>query len=504
MAVPVLVINRAVDTGRLAAFRTSAAEYAIDPTRIDAVDAHRPDFPAALYEPLLRDRFWGQADIKPGAIGCFLSHRRAWQHVVDQDLTMALICEDDASFLATTDQLELAALGLPDFDVVFANGRMARWCAAVGEHDLKRLDQVLTDLAAFGGPKSTGLKPTPGGDCYLVSRTGAETLLARTAEQGIQCGVDWAMVRNGVPDVTPEIARAFPELLLLKLALAVPKPMQMFVLARPVADQRPGDSVLQHSVSVPITTLRKRDANLAHVETISTISLGGAPLAFACRSGPDPVMEAQRNGQIWDEPGLCALLERFPSGGTFVDIGAHCGSHSVVMARLGGASRVIAFEPNGEIHRLLRTNMVINGVAGCLDLHPPGTALASKAGDGWLLRNRKRSSETMVKPERPDDAEDPQVDPVRLVPGDDLLAAHKGPIHAIKIDTAGSEVDVIKGLRRTLDHHKPVILLDHSAGATERISRLADEIDYRVRTTVPSGRKNRVSALLMPRPDGGL
>ena len=41
---------------------------------------HRPRYPFAL---------------RPGEIGCFLSHRRAWQAIVDQGLDAGLIVEDD-------------------------------------------------------------------------------------------------------------------------------------------------------------------------------------------------------------------------------------------------------------------------------------------------------------------------------------------------------------------------------------------------------------------------
>lgn len=497
MALPVLVLNRAQDTDRLAAFRASAAAFGIEPMRIAALDAHRPGFPFALHADLLRKRFWDSDRIKPGAIGCFLSHRLAWQHVVDHDLPMALICEDDARFVGDPARLPLLTQALPTFDLMFANGRLAAWCAASGEYDLKPLDRVISDLAALGGPKAQGLKPTPGGDCYLVSRHGAEALLTRTAEQGIVCGVDWAMIWNGLGTVTPDAAASFPELQILS-AHPAPDPLEAFVLSSPIADQAPGDSVLKHSVTRPIAELTCRDADLTHVESISTITLAGVALNFACRAGPDPVAETLRSGHLWDEPGLTALLRRFPQGGTCVDIGAHCGSHAVAMARLGAAARIIAIEPNDEVHKLLRTNMAINAASHVLDLLPPGVALAGKPGTGWLLRNRKRPSESMVKPERAENADPRTVAAVELRTGDSLLA--DAEIHALKIDTAGSEVDVVKGLTGTLARCRPLILLDHAAQSLERIQRLAGEIGYRIDATLPSGRKNRASSLLIPSP----
>lgn len=260
MALPVLVINRAVDTDRLNAFRQSAGRARIEPVRIDALDAHQPDFPFQDHADLLRDRFWDSDRIKPGAIGCFLSHRRAWRHVVDSGRTMALICEDDAEFtaefLVAPERLETIAQATPDADVIFANGRMAAWSAAHSAADVKPLQHILSDLAGSGGPKARDLKPTPGGDCYLISLSGAKALLERTDRQGIVCGVDWAMVWNGVGPVSASVASAFPELKTLARSVAPPEPLNIFALSTPIADQRGGPSVLGHSVTVPIAELR--------------------------------------------------------------------------------------------------------------------------------------------------------------------------------------------------------------------------------------------------------
>lgn len=500
MTLPVLVINRAQDAERLDAFRQSASKFGVDAIRVDALDAHRPNFPFTLYADLLRDRFWDSDQIKPGAIGCFLSHRRAWQHVVDNDLPMALICEDDAGFLASAERLPRIAKMLPDFDLVFANARLAAWCSAAGEYDLKPLAQVLEDLAKLGGPKGLGLKPTPGGDCYLVSNTGAAALLGQTKKQGILCGVDWAMVWNSAGTLSDDVQQAFPELQILSSNAPPDAPLNAYVLADPIADQRNGPSVLKHAISLPIAELLKRESTISHAEAVSTIRIGQSSLCFACRSGPDPVMEAHRSGQIWDEAGLCALLAKFPNGGVFVDIGAHSGNHSAVMATLGGAGRVLAIEANPEIHRLLRTNMTINGALDRFVLHPSGIALASKPGRGWLIRNRRRSSETMVKLERPTGEVDPSAS-VELITGDQMLAGET--VHAIKIDTSGSEVDVLKGLTETLKQHHPQILLDHASQSVDRIIRLADDVSYRVASTHASGRKNRSSSLLIPLADAG-
>ena len=86
MTLPVLVINRDRDTERWDACRAASAAQGVDPHRIPAEDAHAPGFPFHDHADLIGDHFWGRDTIKPGAVGCFLSHRKAWRHVVDAGL----------------------------------------------------------------------------------------------------------------------------------------------------------------------------------------------------------------------------------------------------------------------------------------------------------------------------------------------------------------------------------------------------------------------------------
>lgn len=161
-----------------------------------------------------------------------------------------MFCEGPQRLAAIADGL--------DADLVFANDRLAAWCAAVaGEAAHLPLPGVLAALAAQGGPAALGLKPTPGADCYLLTRRGAERLLGLTAAQRITCGVDWAMLWNALPEVPDAATRAaFPELAILAghMAPADP-PLAAAVLARPVAGQAGGPSVLRHGVTRRIADL---------------------------------------------------------------------------------------------------------------------------------------------------------------------------------------------------------------------------------------------------------
>ena len=258
MPLPVLVINRDQDTERLARFAASAESFGIAYERMPAFDAHNPDFPFRDHADLIGDHFWGEPDTKPGAVGCFLSHRAAWQHAAESGAPWTMICEDDAVFFKSPDRLQSLIQDSPRNDILFANQRLASWAASVSHSPVAGLEQVVTGLAAKGGPKPNGLKPSPGADCYVLSAPAAQSLLALTAGQRIVCGVDWAMLWNGLPHVTDNVASAFPELGILRkhMDIAV-DPLSIAILTDPVADQGgKGGSTIRHSITRPIAELR--------------------------------------------------------------------------------------------------------------------------------------------------------------------------------------------------------------------------------------------------------
>jgi GR25 family glycosyltransferase involved in LPS biosynthesis len=91
-----LVINLVQSKARLEAFKAANSPVLRDIVRIQAVDGqqltdkwhHLSRWMHLTHEP-------SKFNILP-AIGCFLSHRKCWQYVVENDLPYALVLEDDA------------------------------------------------------------------------------------------------------------------------------------------------------------------------------------------------------------------------------------------------------------------------------------------------------------------------------------------------------------------------------------------------------------------------
>ena len=86
------VINLARSTQRLANTQTQLARVSLPFERIDAVDgAQLSTLQKYLhYSPQLNKQQY-HYPLSNGQIGCYLSHRKAWQKIVDEKLKYAIV-----------------------------------------------------------------------------------------------------------------------------------------------------------------------------------------------------------------------------------------------------------------------------------------------------------------------------------------------------------------------------------------------------------------------------
>ncbi len=111
------------------------------------------------------------------------------------------------------------------------------------------------------------------------------------------------------------------------------------------------------------------------------------------------------------------------------DIGANIGAIGLPMLKAHPGLFAVMFEPSG----LMRFHV---------------SAPARNSGMGGLGPSDNRSELPLM---------------VQAYPGDTLIAAGACPVpDLIKIDVEGFELDVFKGLERTLTLHRPTIVFEHS------------------------------------------
>lgn len=179
----------------------------------------------------------------------------------------------------------------------------------------------------------------------------------------------------------------------------------------------------------------------------------GRQVTFCTDMEADPIQRKNRAGAFYETSDLYLLDAYFPKGGTFVDIGANIGNHSLYFALLLGAGRVIPFEPNPVCWRLLIQNVLVNGLWDRFDLSHLGVGLSDHAADGYGMEARARN-----------------VGAAAMMPGEGQIAVHRADMlldgvrpDFIKIDVEGMEMAVLAGLSGLLARVRPNLFVEVGA-----------------------------------------
>ena len=169
--ISVFVISLPDETARQDAIAEHLKERGFEYTIFNAVDGRQMDvLDHPDYDAKTRRAAHGR-DLKPGELGCFLSHRNFYEHMVKEKLDYALLIEDDARFHEDTKaSLEALLKKDSDFDIVRLLGSPK---VAKGKH--RKVMPLYKDFWFVR------LRTAPGGaHATLISQKGAQKLLQAT------------------------------------------------------------------------------------------------------------------------------------------------------------------------------------------------------------------------------------------------------------------------------------------------------------------------------------
>lgn len=147
---------------------------------------------------------------------------------------------------------------------------------------------------------------------------------------------------------------------------------------------------------------------------------------------------------------------------TTLDIGAHIGLYSVVMARaVGDRGRVISFEPTPGTRDALRRTIGLNGLSEVVEIRDD--AVTDRSGTVIFHDTSDELSNANSVVAGPRSMWSYEV-PATTV--DDVVASlGDAPVSCIKIDVEGGEVGVLRGATDTLRRWRPAIALEVHPGA---------------------------------------
>ena len=166
----------------------------------------------------------------------------------------------------------------------------------------------------------------------------------------------------------------------------------------------------------------------------------------------DLIKSYMRSGYVWEPHNVAAIEAHIVPDSVALDLGAHMGTHALLMGRLvGAAGRVYAFEPQRKLFRELRHNIRLNGLEGTV------TALRYALG--------ARNDVVEMNPSEAQNEGGVGVghggDRVELRTLDSFGIEN---VSLLKIDVEGFEDAVLAGAAQTIHASKPVILIEILGG----------------------------------------
>lgn len=171
--------------------------------------------------------------------------------------------------------------------------------------------------------------------------------------------------------------------------------------------------------------------------------------------------------EMWNTETIIHLVK---PGMTVLDVGAHCGYFSVLLADLVGPSgRLLSFEPNPPMAELLRRTIAVNGFDGRTAVHE--IALGQERGTATLEvpKNEPKNAHVIQGKGGPGTVEVP------LRRADEIPGALDADF--IKIDAEGAEQAIWTGLKQILARNRPLtILLEFAAIRYADPARFLNEI----------------------------
>jgi FkbM family methyltransferase len=152
---------------------------------------------------------------------------------------------------------------------------------------------------------------------------------------------------------------------------------------------------------------------------------------------------------------VLSTVGRLREGATFVDVGAHIGTHTIYALRSGRFARAVAFEPEPRNARLLAMNLEINRLSQAAIV--VRKAAGATAGNAVLhLHPRNTGAHAIGTPPSVDGQVALEVPVVRVEDELKSLGVAPSEIGLIWIDAEGYEPQVLDGLAGLLSHSVPL------------------------------------------------
>jgi hypothetical protein len=167
------------------------------------------------------------------------------------------------------------------------------------------------------------------------------------------------------------------------------------------------------------------------------------------------VMSQHYRRGIFYEMGMLEAIRQEAKSGTYLDVGANIGNHTLYFEKFCNSDRVIAFEPLGQALGPLKQTRKFNQLS--FEIHETG--LSDRSGIVETLIGRRTYS-------------------IPVMPLDDLGLDN---VSIVKIDIEGMESLALQGMLRTLERCKPILFLEaHDEDEIEEQKKVISTLGYQM------------------------
>ncbi|MBV8857739.1 MAG: FkbM family methyltransferase [Acidobacteria bacterium] len=186
------------------------------------------------------------------------------------------------------------------------------------------------------------------------------------------------------------------------------------------------------------------------------------------------------------EPEITPLFFRLATRArATLDVGAHVGFYSLLAAHANPRGRVYAFEPMPVTYSRLVQNVALNGLENVNALQ---AAVGAEAGSAKFYHGSTEiPCSCGLEPGIFDAGSEVSSFEVEVLALDDVAEKEGLSVDLVKIDTETTEMDVLRGLSRTLRRDRPDVFCEVWAGPGPEMSEFLAAHGYRCYALHPSG-----------------
>ena len=172
---------------------------------------------------------------------------------------------------------------------------------------------------------------------------------------------------------------------------------------------------------------------------------------------PEEHIQTFWNGGHFYEADLIKYIYKNYSGGTFVDVGANMGNHTLAFSR--SATTVVSFEPVIPLFKHMMMNIILNEIENIV---PYNCALGNENGvTGMFVGDFSKNAGGCAV------GRNQQTNIIPLCKLDDFQLTD---VTLIKIDVETYELEVLKGAVKTIEKYSPDLFVE--AGTPEAFTEI--------------------------------